>query len=83
MFSTVAKLLLIASAIAPVALVYAWVAAMEGHYSSALYISIVCLLLLLACIGLFSAARRNKETSGCLGQKPGCFGQMPRGMRAR
>src|SRR5690606_14991943 len=49
------------SAIAPVALVYAWVAAVEGHYSSAIYISIVCFLLLLACIGLFSAARRNLE----------------------
>ncbi|WP_423142853.1 hypothetical protein ACOYW6_05755 [Parablastomonas sp. CN1-191] len=57
MFSRVAKLLLVLSAIAPVGLVYAWVAFRDGYLGVAISLLIACGLLTALCAVLLSRAR--------------------------
>lgn len=61
MFSGLAKSLLIASALAPIGLVYAWVAWRAGDTGLALALIVVCLLLVLVCIYLLRQAKTVLE----------------------
>lgn len=61
MLSTLAKWLLTSTAIAPVALTYAWVAYQAGNTQLALTLAGLCLALLLICLGLLGYACRNIE----------------------
>lgn len=61
MFGRVAKMLLILSAIAPVGLVYAWVAFNEGSRNVALWLVGGCIALVLCCVYLFNKAHSVLE----------------------
>ena len=61
MFSRFAKLLLILSAIAPVGLVYAWVAFREGHHAAALWLLLGCIALVGICATLLARAKALLE----------------------
>lgn len=61
MFGRIAKTLLIMSAIAPIGLVYAWVALREGEALLALLLTFGCLFLVTACILLLKQARKSLE----------------------
>ena len=61
MLGRLAKMLLIVSAIAPIGLVYAWVAGHEGRYGWAAALVVGCCLLIGCCIWLFRTAKRVLE----------------------
>ncbi|WP_421723366.1 hypothetical protein [Bauldia sp.] len=61
MFSKIAKLLLVASSIAPVGIVYAWVSAVESDYKSAIIILLVSFLLFLFCLYIVTRAQEYVE----------------------
>src|SRR3546814_19127563 len=56
MFGRMAKMLLVLSAVAPVGLVYAWVAFNEGNRSVALWLIGGCIFLVFCCVYLFNMA---------------------------
>lgn len=57
MLSGIAKTALTATALAPVALCYAWVAATGGQYSTAYYIIMACLILFFLCNYILGKAK--------------------------
>lgn len=61
MFGWLAKTLLVMSAIAPVGLVYAWVAYQDGNVRVALSLIVGCAALIGICIFLFKQAKRHLE----------------------
>ena len=61
MFGRLAKTLLIVSAIAPIGLVYAWVAFNEGNRAWAIGLVVGCALLVGCCVFLFSKAKQVLE----------------------
>lgn len=61
MFSTVARILLTSTAIAPVGFTYAWVGYMQGSTKPAIVIAIVSVLLVIVCLWLLGYARRKLE----------------------
>ena len=61
MLSTLAKWLLTSTAIAPVALTYAWVAYQAGNNELAAKLGTICVVLVLVCLGLLAYAKRNIE----------------------
>lgn len=61
MFGRIAKTLLIMSAIAPIGLVYAWVAFSECRYRLALILVGGCIALVLACAVLLKQAKKTLE----------------------
>lgn len=63
MLSSFAKLLLTATAIAPVGFSYAWVAYTEGRLNVALLAVAASLWLVLVCIWMLRYARKNLESS--------------------
>lgn len=61
MLSTVARLFLTASAVAPVGVSYAWVAWTQGQHKITLIAAAVALVALVACVFILWFARRNLE----------------------
>lgn len=61
MFSRLAKTLLITSAVAPIGLVYAWVAFNEGRTYWAVGLVVACVILVGCCLWVFTSARRMLE----------------------
>lgn len=61
MLGRVAKILLVTSAIAPIALVYAWVAFSEKYYYHATGLVSLCVVLVLICLYLLRYAIKNLE----------------------
>src|SRR3546814_20141319 len=61
MFGRMAKMLLVLSAVAPVGLVYAWVAFNEGNRSVALWLIGGCIFLVFCCVYLFNKAHSVLE----------------------
>ncbi|MCI2023588.1 MAG: hypothetical protein LKJ63_03175 [Acetobacter fabarum] len=61
MFGRLAKFLLIASALAPVGLVYAWLAWCNKQHSIAMGIVAACAMLVLICVYLLRQARTSLE----------------------
>lgn len=61
MFGRFAKALLISTAIAPIALVYAWVAFGEGQLGLAFSLIVICLLLVISCIVLLQRGKKDLE----------------------
>jgi hypothetical protein len=61
MFGRVAKFLLIASALAPVGLVYAWIVWRSGQHGVASVIVVACALLVLICVYLLRQAGASLE----------------------
>jgi len=63
MLSSIARMLLTSTAIAPVLLTYAWVAAQSGHGRHAAILLGLCVLLTILCICMLRYAKRNLERS--------------------
>lgn len=61
MLNTLAKWLLTSTAIAPVALTYAWVAYQAGSTQLALILGALCFALLMVCLGLLGYSRKTLE----------------------
>jgi hypothetical protein len=61
MLSTVARILLTASAVAPVSFTYAWVSGYQGQYKIAAICCVLAVVLTGACIFVLRFARRNVE----------------------
>lgn len=61
MMSKVAKLLLTSTAIAPVLLVYSWVAYQAADYRMLLILSLVCVALVIVCIWILNYAKKHLE----------------------
>jgi hypothetical protein len=62
MLSKIARLILTASAIAPVSFTYAWVAFMQSQYRIALISVVTGVVAVIACIGVLSYARSHIES---------------------
>lgn len=61
MFSTLAKWLLTSTAIAPVALTYAWVVYQAGNWQLAAGLTALCVVLVIVSLGLLRFARKTIE----------------------
>jgi len=61
MLGRIAKLLLVTSAIAPIGLVYAWVAYSEGFYGWAAFLVCLCIVLVAICRYVLGQAKRLLE----------------------
>jgi hypothetical protein len=61
MLSLIARILLTASSVAPVGLVYSYVSWYQGQYKVALICLLVASMLVLACLGILTIARKKLE----------------------